>query len=524
MTADEVDATPNLGEVLDMMEGYAYDLWDAVFELVDNSFDSYTKHGRQLSRAGIKKWEINITLDNKKKTFIISDNAYGMDREELGKALLLAKANSAEGIIGKYGMGMKTASSWLGKVWTVKTKKLGSGTELTATVNIPDLMKSGSNSIPITQKPVANKNTSYTIIEIKNAPRSYHHKTQTKAKRKLEMCYQKYLDNDKLTINWKGEKLEYKEPEVLVSKNTIIDKETGKKSTKTTKYDYKIKKFEINGSSVSGRYGIYQPTGERGEGSQVKHAGLTMFYNNRVILDRSRDKWMERIFGRGSGDLARQRIFLKIDVELTPNALKTDFLWKEYTIEKLEKEIIEQTDKFILECKKIATKEVRRDKGELSEAEKKLSDDEIKRRLESPDMAKALVGARMEAESGTPEPSKEEIEALKKASEGVAPLKVSVAGGRPDIEANMGDLHKAEPFLTSISEPKKISVFINPKHPFYTQKIGPDPELYQLYLDFCIGLSLAKWTSDKHDSDVTPSTFIGVLDKHLRGFGDAKKE
>ena len=44
---------------------------------------------------------------------------------------------------------------------------------------------------------------------------------------------------------------------------------------------------------------------------------------------------MEEIFGGGPGDLARQRLFVKLDVELTPNALKTDFLWKEYTLQKL---------------------------------------------------------------------------------------------------------------------------------------------------------------------------------------------
>ena len=46
----EYDATPNLGDVLDMMEGYAYDLWDAVFELVDNSSDSFVANKRKLAK------------------------------------------------------------------------------------------------------------------------------------------------------------------------------------------------------------------------------------------------------------------------------------------------------------------------------------------------------------------------------------------------------------------------------------------------------------------------------------------
>ena len=175
-----IDATPSIGEVLDMMEGYDYDLWDAVFELVDNSFDSFNKNRKKLAKAGKNNWEINIILDNSKRTFRITDNAHGMNRKELERGLILAKVNQEEGVIGKYGMGLKTSASWLGKFWTVKTKRLGSNTELTATVDIPELIRSESNIIPIVEKHVKNKNSSYTIIEVKNAPRKYGGRTQGK--------------------------------------------------------------------------------------------------------------------------------------------------------------------------------------------------------------------------------------------------------------------------------------------------------------------------------------------------------
>ncbi len=506
-----IDATPSIGEVLDMMEGYDYDLWDAVFELVDNSFDSFNKNRKKLARAGKKKWEINITLDNSKRTFRITDNAHGMSRKELERGLILAKANQEEGVIGKYGMGLKTSASWLGKFWTVKTKRLGSNTELTATVDIPKLIKSDSNIIPIVEKPVKDKNSSYTIIEVKNAPRKYGPRTQSKTKRELEMTYQKLLNNEKLVIQWKGESLNYKEPAIL---EEVIDTEGRKKKIK---YQFKLKKFDLNGSKISGQYGIYEPTG-----TQTAYAGLTMFYNNRVILSRKKNKWMERVFGAGPGDLARQRLFLKLDCQLKPNALKTDFVWDLFTIEQLEEAIIKQTDGYILELRKIATK-FRKTKGELSGAAKKLSDSDIKNRMESDELTKALIEADPKAVEEREELTNAEIEAMKKSAQSTA-LKISIAKGRPNVEVYMGLHHETEPFLTIKTEPQKILCFVNPKHPFYSQKVGADPELYQLYLDFCVSLALSKWSADKQDVIVGPENYLGVLDLYLRSIGKATED
>jgi hypothetical protein len=517
MSSKGYDASPNLGDVLDMMEGYAYDLWDAVFELVDNSVDSFNVNKNKLRKKN-KDWEINVTLDNTKKLFRITDNAFGMNRAELEKALLLAQPNTGNGAIGKYGMGLKTAASWLGKHWTVRTKQYGSNTEYTATVDILKLKKNKTNVIPITSKPVSNVNTSYTIIDVKKGCRKYGSGTMTKTVRELKIAYQKLLNNKKLKLNWKGTELRYEEPPILVDEQKI-KKPDGSTKTIKTKYDYKIKQFEIGGSKVSGRYGIYKPLGNVGiSKSQVPHAGLTMFYNNRVILNRSRDKWPEKIFGSGAGDLARQRVFLKLDVQLTPNALKTDFVWSEYTIEKLEKEIIKQTDKDILTVRKIATK-YRTGKGTLTNAQKQLSDADIKKRIESSMVGDALVPAAAAAKNKPEELTPEEIAELKKLDK--KPLDIKINKGQPNVEIYMGDQHKKESFLTIVTKQKKIECFINPNHPFYKNKIGNDPELYQLYMDVCTSIALSKYTADRAETEVSPESFLSVLDIYLRNNGKA---
>ena len=164
---DHVDARPDLGDVLDGYEGHSYKIWDAIAELVDNSVDSYFKNEKKLKQAGRKNFEISVSLNNKERKMVVHDDAFGMSKEELSRAVLVAKKNTWGEGIGKYGLGLKTACSWFGKKWSVTTKQLGSDYEYTATVDIKKLLKENSNKIPITVKPVLNKkNQSYTTIVI----------------------------------------------------------------------------------------------------------------------------------------------------------------------------------------------------------------------------------------------------------------------------------------------------------------------------------------------------------------------
>ena len=257
-------------------------------------------------------------------------------------------------------------------------------------------------------------------------------------------------------------------------------------------------------------------------GRQVAHAGLTAFYNNRVIVDRGKEEWMEEIFGSGDGDLARQRLFVKLDVELTPNALKTDFLWKEYTLQKLEKEIIKQTNKHIKTLRKIATQK-RVKKGPISRGQKVLTDDEIKNRLESDVFGGSLApGDVVAGGDGVPELTPEEVAEIRKTDQ--TPLKISINKGEPVVEVYMGLHHENEPFMSTKLEPNKILVFINPNHAFYTQKVGNDPELYALYLEMCITLALSKRNADRQDHQVSHNAYLAVLDLYLRNAGKATEK
>ena len=502
---DDVDAQPELGEVLDSFAAHDYDLWDAIFELVDNSFDSFNRYKSKLKKAKGEQWTINIDLDQKDKTLTISDNAYGMNRKTLEHAVLLAKGNIWNDGVGKYGMGLKTASSWFGKKWTVKTKRLGSKYEFTATVDIKKLIKTHSNKIPIKRKIVSNLNDSYTVVTINHGIRSYGSSTQAKTKQKLAKAYRRFLANDKLVVNWKGSPLSYKEPEIL----------TEKKGGKEIKWEYKIKPFKLKGRTVKGRYGIYKPMGKgSGVKSQVSHAGVTAFWRNRVIITRDRNWWPKKIYSDAAGDHRRQRVFLHLDLDLDPNALKKDFMWDHYSKEMLENAIIEQTNKHIIEVAKYAHG-FKSGSGTISPGQRTLSDSKTKDKLEDPALSDALREGSIAARKEAPKIDKDQAQKLKDSDPNI--LKVAINQGEPNVNVILGEQHATEPFLSTILHPEEIDCFINPKHPFMTEKIGGDTNLYNLYIDFCISLALAQFSAMSSNTPVEPDRYLATLDRILRG-------
>ena len=505
-----VNANIAIGEMLDTFGNHGYRLWDAIFELVDNSVDSFTKHSRKLKKARPgKSNRIDITVDNKARSVTISDNAHGMSLEELKRALIPAKANVDQDGIGKYGMGLKTAASWLGKVWTVRTKQLGSNEEYIAKVNIPELKKSLNNFIPIKTKKLGSservKNQSYTIIEITSGIRRYGSSTFTRSQRMLEIYYQKVISKD-FQIIWRGKPIEYEEPKILVG-----EQPDGKK----TKYDFKIKPFTLNGQKISGRYGIYFDRKLGAAGKQTPYAGVTAFWRKRVILSKegSTQWWPGDIFGNAAGDLARQRVFLHLTMnDASVNSLKTDFSWVAFTHEKLEAEIIKQTNGHIKEIRDFA-RSVRKEKAPITDTERALLDERTRSQLES--LGPTIKVAEITAGETADELTKSQIAELEGSDD--APYHVSINGGQPNVRFYVAKkLHPKEPFIRTHCEQEKVNIYINAQHPFYVERISTDTALYNVYRDILGAISLSVYSSMRYDK-VDVNTFIeSTIDSYLR--------
>ena len=115
-----VDITPDKS-LVSKLGRTGYRTEQAVAELIDNSIDARLDG----------KTRIRVTLDFRMGRITVSDDGRGMNAKALADAFTIARETGGTGL-GRFGMGMKSACSSLGKVFTVTTTEAGSGAELTA--------------------------------------------------------------------------------------------------------------------------------------------------------------------------------------------------------------------------------------------------------------------------------------------------------------------------------------------------------------------------------------------------------
>src|SRR3989338_10617867 len=107
--------TPNAAKLMESLRYSGYDNNIAIADLIDNSLD-----------ANATNINIEINLDSKKEEHIvIIDDGSGMDEETLGQALRLGSIThrNVESDLGRFGMGMVTASISIAKRIEVFTKQ-----------------------------------------------------------------------------------------------------------------------------------------------------------------------------------------------------------------------------------------------------------------------------------------------------------------------------------------------------------------------------------------------------------------
>ena len=496
---DDVDATPNLGEVLDSYGGLDYAWHQAIGEFVDNSIDSFTRYCEEDD-----DWEVNITYEPKKMLFRIVDNANGMDKEELDRAIKLAKVPLHDDGISKYGLGLKTAASWMGRHWTIVTKKRGESLEWTADVDIAKLKKSGANTIPFSAK-FADESLHYTRVEIKKLRRKIYGRSVGKTKSNLAYLYPIQLTSGKLSINWGTETLEYKKPRFL--------KEKESDGSSTEWYDKLPKDFNINGHKIRGAYGLLNSKAD------IPHAGITLYWRNRVVVGGHRSGWQpSEIFGESLSDLARQRVWAELHLDcLTPNQQKKGFIWAEFTKDELEDAL-----KPYLTDVVTYSRTLRRGRGAAkpSPGAMKLTDEKIKESMQSEDLSRAMLESLKQGERAPPEVSDEAAAAMEKNDP--APLRISINDGEPDVHIIKDpESHELEPFMkTKIPKDKLIKLFMNTNHRFFSEFVGDDLSRYKLYQHMLIALALVQFNVNRLSEHPEPEQLWQMLDSILKELKD----
>lgn len=115
----DVDITPDK-TLIQKLGLIGYRTEQAIAELIDNSIDARIEETPEI---------IEIILSFENRTITVKDNGNGMDREELTNAMTIAKGTKVDGKLGKFGIGMKSACSALGKNFTIATSRKNSKKE-----------------------------------------------------------------------------------------------------------------------------------------------------------------------------------------------------------------------------------------------------------------------------------------------------------------------------------------------------------------------------------------------------------
>ena len=470
-----------------------YTIWYALAEFVDNSTQSYFDNRAALDEAfdDDENLEVRIAYDRDDDFMRISDNAMGMNEEELKRALRVAVPPEEPYGRCRYGMGMKTAACWIGNTWTIRTKKLGETSELTVTVDV-EKVAGGNANLETKKSGGHDKDLHYTILEIRDLNRPFRGRTIGKIKQYLGSMYRQDLSDGILTLSYDGEDLVW---------HGFDDKLRVNKAGERIRKEFS---FKVDEKPVRGWAGVLH------KGSR-KDVGFSILHSNRVVKGWP-DSWRpERIFGNNTNNLLNQRLLGEIHLDaFEVTHTKDGIQWYGGEQEAVEKKLEEAITDLIATAR-TPWKDLDDDNGP-SDGEVEIALTELEGELKSPQMVDEIELTDIPDE-----------EALKSANEVISDPKK--ASGTPDIEATIGrltvwvflagDLSVNDPYV--ISEPgddDKVIVIINMKHPHLKQLQGESGLLN--YFRHCVYDAIAEWKAKKTTGTIGPHTVKAFKDSLLR--------
>ncbi|OCL82316.1 Histidine kinase-, DNA gyrase B-, and HSP90-like ATPase [Arcobacter porcinus] len=259
---NEVDISPEIS-MYNLLESYPYNLGSALSEYVDNSIQSFLDNREKLNN---KKINVTITVDfsdKSNKKIIIEDDGAGISYNNLKRAMKPAfKPNEQN--LNEFGIGMKAASIWIGRKWTLTNSQLNrkNSNECQKIVfDLNELIIKNEGIIPIEiQNDGCFKNGVKIIIE--NLVKDFDKNQVEDAFLTLQENYQYFINIDKI-LNLHLIFSENKNipsladeatsiPRILVSPKMIIKKNIPYWENEVDKVWKKDVNFEFNGKVVHG--------------------------------------------------------------------------------------------------------------------------------------------------------------------------------------------------------------------------------------------------------------------------------
>ena len=350
--------------VLGVFSRLNYKPWYAIAEFVDNSTQSFYNNENVLVSNGIKTVTVHIEYDFENNVLKISDDAFGMEVDDFVRAVKVDSPPESKDGRNEFGMGLKTAASWFGNIWSVESTQFGSRNRYYTEVNIQELREKHLNTIDIISVECDPKEHGTTIIIRDVTKKIDGARTKGKIIQLLESMYRRDLNSWKVNIWFNDIPLHFNEYQSLEFRGTTWRKNV----------DFEFE-FDGIGHHVTGFVGILANGG-------FGKAGFALFRRGRVIVGGEDQNYKpERIFHQAQSTIAH-KLFGEFDLEDFPvNQAKDGFVWDDglevIFIEELKKHIQDYID-----IAKLTNKERAREE-EFSEKASDNVQDEVKKFTDS---------------------------------------------------------------------------------------------------------------------------------------------
>lgn len=187
-----IDISPHRS-ILTKISQTGYSIQEAISELIDNAID-----------ARIPKKKLKVSIDINEDSIVISDNGTGMTEEQTGKSIRLGFSEK-KGQLGEFGLGLKTATSFLGKGFTLKTSTQKSSDEYVLEYDEKEWLKKGDwNKYPLVINKGAGAKKSGTTVIVKGLKVNFSDKLLTNIINEFGVRFGPFIKNKELELLFNG--------------------------------------------------------------------------------------------------------------------------------------------------------------------------------------------------------------------------------------------------------------------------------------------------------------------------------
>lgn len=503
MATSSVNITPGVS-ILGVLGHLNYESWYALAEYVDNALQSaHNEWDELVERDSSYHLAVDIEIDTENGGAIsIYDNAGGIHLDDFPRAFRAAEIPPDRTGLSEFGMGMKSASIWFARNWSVETTSIGDPNVYTVEFDMDRVLGLDESQLPVKAEP-GHADAHYTRIKLWNLNQIPRGRTLGKIRDHLRDIYRMFLRSGELRLVVAGERMSFAEPAVLEAPDARADQELLPEPP-VRRWWKPIDLQLEDGVRVTGFAAL------REEGS-TRDAGFSLFRRGRVILGAGDSPYRPlSIYGRGNS-YRSQRLFGELTIDGLPvSHTKDGFQWgdrEDEFLELLRNELDSEPLPLLKQAENYRSRTVTRQQARLIEAATASTARTLETHL--PTAIEATHVAELDI------PAEESEVDVPEAIRAVREVSFTLEGTMWIVAISSAHLEHLPQWMTRQVEKAsdaevRVDLVLNTAHPFVRQFALGDRDSYEAVLRIAVALAVAE--SLTRDAGLT---FVGTMMRNV---------